>query len=135
MFLAAGTPGTMDYALVNASDAVLAGQYLNPDFDCADKTLLDKKLITGKILLCNWDGVTSFSDSPAGLAQMAANATGAVGTVLLTPQFLFETQSPSKWNFQDFPGIVVWGDQYTVTPSPLFPLRSQAVEIAPVLLQ
>lgn len=114
VLLAAGTPGATDYALIAATDAVKAGKTLNSDYDCTDPTMLDAALIKGKILVCEWNGATSFTGSPAGLARIVANATTAVGVVLLTPTTYYSTTSPAKWNFRNFPGMILWGDQYTV---------------------
>lgn len=107
--MAAPTPGTQNYSLVRASEAALPASFLNTDFDCADPTALNKKLIQGKILVCMWDGVPSFSGQAGGLSRVAAQAMGAVAVVLVTMQTYEEPSSPAAFDFQDFPGISIWG--------------------------
>lgn len=100
--------------MVSATDAALPGQSLNFDLDCADATMLDKKLIQGKILLCNWSGQTTFVGSVGEASRITAKATGAVGVVILTSLQYYDSTSPTMWNFKDFPGIILWGKQFMV---------------------
>ncbi|KAG0626069.1 hypothetical protein M758_2G100300 [Ceratodon purpureus] len=108
--LAPPTPGTQNYPLIRAVDAKLTStSFVNTDFDCADPTVLNKKQIQGKILVCMWNGVPSFMGESGTLSRVAAQAMGAVGVVLVTMQTYDDPHSPSTFDFQDFPGISIWG--------------------------
>lgn len=107
------TPGTQEYPLVRATDAALPASFVNIDFDCADPTVLNKKQIQGKLLVCTWDGVPSFTGQPGTLSRVAAQTMGAVGVVLVTMQDYDEPNSPSNFDFEDFPGISVSGAKYS----------------------
>lgn len=100
----------MEYPLVSASDAVTEQSYINQDFNCADQTVLVKKLIQGKILVCLYNVIhSSFTGSPQSLARAAAQAMGAVGVVLVVIFGSFSETNSQNWDFKDFPGIVISG--------------------------
>lgn len=106
--LTLGTPGTTNYALVRAADTVASQANLNPDFDCDDATLLNKKLIQGKILICTFSGMID-GLNPSISSRIAAKATGAVGLVLVDGRVFLETYSPGSLNFLNFPSIMING--------------------------
>lgn len=107
--MAAPTPGATSYSLISASDAVAVGNVVDANFDCADVSALDTALIKGKILVCSWNDLSFTGPTAANLSYTAAVTSGAVGVVLLTTVRYAETLSPSYWNFQDFPAIVITG--------------------------
>ncbi|KAG0568574.1 hypothetical protein KC19_6G030000 [Ceratodon purpureus] len=104
------TPGSLSYPLIKASNAIVVGGIKDPNFDCADPSILNNVLIQGKILVCSWNGVEgSFSGSMSNFSRVAAQTSGAVGVVLLIAGQYYETSSPASWYFNDFPAIAVWG--------------------------
>lgn len=115
--LAVGTPGTTNYALVRAADTVASQANLNPDFDCDDATLLNKKLIQGKILICTFSGMID-GLNPSISSRIAAKATGAVGLVLVDGRVFLETYSPGSLNFLNFPSIMINGKTAQVVYPP-----------------
>ena len=104
--ITAQTPGELFYPTVLASDAVVAGGFVTPGFDCADSTVLDKNVVNGKILVCTYDGYTSVGGSLFNLSSIAGQTSGAVGVVLL---FTFEYQPPTPSFFSSYPVILITG--------------------------
>lgn len=96
----------MFYPTVFASDAVVAGGFATPGFDCADATVLDKNVVNGKILVCTYDGYTSVSGSLLNLSSIAGQTSGAVGVVLLYT-FAYQPATPSFFN--SYPVILIAG--------------------------